>query len=98
MLQTEKLLKLPDLNARLFGEGLPMNEAEIKKNWLLQNEKICLCKAIPRKRFLAAIRSGAGSVEEINKIVGSGDGDCRGERCGPKIEQLLRDFHANSNS
>jgi bacterioferritin-associated ferredoxin len=69
-----------------------MKTAEIKKQWLLQNEKICLCKAIPRKQFTAAIRSGATSVEEINKIVGSGSGDCKGERCGPKIEQLLKDL------
>jgi len=69
-----------------------MKAAEIKKQWLLQNEKICLCKAIPRKRFTEAIRSGATSVEEINEIVGSGSGDCKGERCGPKIEQLLKDI------
>ena len=69
-----------------------MKAAEIKKQWLLQNEKICLCKAIPRQRFTEAIRSGATSVEEINQIVGSGSGDCKGERCGPKIEQLLKDI------
>ena len=69
-----------------------MKAAEIKKQWLLQNEKICLCKAIPRKQFTAAIISGATSVEEINKIVGSGSGDCKGERCRPKIEQLLKGF------
>ena len=69
-----------------------MKAAEIKKQWLLQNEKICLCKAIPRQRFTEAIRSGANSVEEINEIVGSGSGDCKGERCGPKIEQLLKDI------
>jgi bacterioferritin-associated ferredoxin len=69
-----------------------MKTAEIKKQWLLQNEMICLCKAIPRKRFTAAIKSGATSVEEINKIVGSGAGDCKGERCHPVIKQLINDF------
>jgi len=69
-----------------------MKADEIKKQWLLENEKICLCKGIPRKRFTAAIRSGVTSVEEINEIVGSGSGDCKGERCRPKIEQLLKDL------
>jgi bacterioferritin-associated ferredoxin len=69
-----------------------MRANEIKEQWVLQNEKICLCKAIPRKRFIAAIRSGATSVEEINKIVGSGSGDCKGERCHPRIAELLKTF------
>jgi len=69
-----------------------MKAKELKKQWVLQNEKICLCKAIPRKRFTAAIRSGAISVKEINKIVGSGRGDCKGERCRPRIEELLKVF------
>ena len=73
-----------------------MKAAEIKKQWLLQNEKICLCKAIPRQRFTEAIRSGANSVEEINAIVGSGSGDCKGERCRPRIEKLLNDFFKDS--
>ncbi len=69
-----------------------MKPDEIKKQWLLQNEKICLCKGISRKRFTAAIRSGVTSVGEINEIVGSGSGDCKGERCRPKIEQFLKDL------
>ena len=73
-----------------------MNDDEIKQEWLQQNEKICLCKAIPRKRFTAAIRAGANSVEEINEIVGSGSGDCKGDRCRPKIEQLLKTFSGSS--
>ena len=66
-----------------------MEPEDIKREWLLQNEKICICKAIPRKHFLEAIQKGASSLQEINRIVGSGSGDCKGERCGPKIESLL---------
>jgi NAD(P)H-nitrite reductase large subunit len=74
-----------------------MDSEEVKKNWLEQNEKICICKGIPRKRFIAAIHKGAASVQEINGAVGSGTGDCKGERCGPKIEKLLVTyFTANS--
>jgi len=61
----------------------------IRKEWLAQNEKVCICKGIPRKRFIAAIESGARSLQEINRIVGSGSGECHGERCGPKIKALL---------
>lgn len=66
-----------------------MDPENLKIQWLLQNEKICICKGIPRKRFVDAINKGASSLQEINRIVGSGSGECKGERCGPKIEQLL---------
>ena len=36
-----------------------------------------------------AIKKGATSLQEVNRIVGSGSGDCKGERCGPRIEELL---------
>ncbi len=69
---------------------------EIRKQWLQGNEKSCICKGIPRKHFIAAIKAGALSLQEINRIVGSGSGDCRGERCCPKIEKLLDEYHAVS--
>jgi bacterioferritin-associated ferredoxin len=69
-----------------------MNPDDTRKEWLLQNEKVCICKAIPRKRFIAAIKSGARSLQEINRIVGSGSGECHGERCGPKIMALLAEY------
>jgi bacterioferritin-associated ferredoxin len=66
-----------------------MDSEELKRQWLLQNEKICLCKGIPRKRFLQAMEKGASSLQEINRRVGSGIGDCKGERCGPTIKRIL---------
>ena len=66
-----------------------MDSEDLKREWLLQNEKICICKGIPRKRFVEAIKSGASSLQEVNRIVGSGSGDCKGERCRAKIERLL---------
>ena len=66
-----------------------MDSEELKKKWLLQNEKICICKGIPRKSFRDAIKKGASSLQEVNRILGSGSGDCKGERCGPRIEILL---------
>ena len=64
----------------------------IKKQWLLQNEKVCICRGIPRKRFIEAIRSGAASLQEVNRLVDSGTGDCKGERCGPRIEKILAEY------
>ena len=69
-----------------------MDSDELKLQWLLQNEKICICKGIPRKRFMDAIKEGASSLLEVNRAVGSGSGDCKGERCGSKIERLLAEY------
>ena len=66
-----------------------MDPEDIKVEWLLQNEKVCICKGIPRKRFLEAIKNGASSLQEVNRIVGSGSGECKGERCSAEIERLL---------
>jgi len=75
-----------------------MDSEEVKIQWLLQNEKICICKGIPRKRVMEAIKKGAASLQEINRIVGSGSGDCKGERCGPKIERLLAAYLAQNKT
>jgi len=66
-----------------------MDSEDIKKNWLWQNEKICICRGIPRKRFIDLIKKGASTLGEINRLAGSGSGDCQGERCGPRIKRLL---------
>lgn len=52
--------------------------------------KVCLCKAIPRSTIKKAIQNGAKTVEEIQKITGAGSGGCRGHRCTPKIEEILK--------
>lgn len=70
------------------------NSENIKRQWLLQNEKVCICRGLPRKIVMAAIKAGALSLPEINRIIGSGSGDCNGERCGPKIEKLLDEYLA----
>ena len=71
-----------------------MDSEDIKRQWLQQNETICICKGIPRTRLREAIKKGASSLEEVNRVVGSGRGDCQGERCGPKIEKLLIEGHS----
>lgn len=66
-----------------------ISDEEKKKMILDKMTKVCICKAIPRSKIKEAIKSGATTVEEVNKIVGSGSGGCKGRRCGPKIEELI---------
>jgi len=74
-----------------------MDPEDIKKNWLRQNEKICICRGIPQKRFVDLIKKGASTLGEINRLTGSGSGDCHGERCGPRIKRLLAAYPAKKN-
>jgi NAD(P)H-nitrite reductase large subunit len=52
--------------------------------------KVCLCKAIPRSTIKKAIQNGAKTVEAVQNVTGAGTGGCKGQRCTPKIEQLLK--------
>lgn len=52
--------------------------------------KVCLCKAIPRSTIKKAIRSGARTLIEVQKVTGAGSGGCSGNRCTPKIEEILK--------
>ena len=52
--------------------------------------KVCLCKAIPRSTIKKAIQNGARTVEEVQKVTGAGTGGCKGNRCTPKIEEILK--------
>ncbi|WP_291564320.1 MULTISPECIES: (2Fe-2S)-binding protein [unclassified Clostridium] len=66
-----------------------VSDEEKKKMVLDKMTKVCICKAIPRSKIKEAIKGGATTVEEVNKIVGSGSGGCKGRRCSPKIEELI---------
>ncbi|GAA0123435.1 MAG: (2Fe-2S)-binding protein [Clostridium argentinense] len=66
-----------------------ISDEEKKQMVLDKMTKVCICKAIPRSKIKETIKSGAKTVEEVNKIVGSGSGGCKGRRCGPKIEELI---------
>lgn len=50
---------------------------------------VCICKGIPLKRVLPAIESSQ-TVAEVNRKTGCGSGNCKGERCGPRIKKLLQ--------
>ena len=50
----------------------------------------CICKGIKLYRILDAIENGATSFDEIATVTGIGDGDCKGQRCGKKVDELLQ--------
>jgi NAD(P)H-nitrite reductase large subunit len=50
---------------------------------------VCICKGINLGRVLKGLE-GSETVEDVNRKTGCGTGGCRGERCGPRIKQLLR--------
>ena len=65
-------------------------EQNINSDIMDKLTKVCLCKAISRSTIKKAIQNGARTVEEVQKITGAGSGGCKGHRCTPKIEELLR--------
>lgn len=50
---------------------------------------VCICKGINLARVLRGL-DGCVTVDDVNRKTGCGTGGCRGERCGPRIKQLLR--------
>jgi NAD(P)H-nitrite reductase large subunit len=51
---------------------------------------VCLCKGIRTASVLKKIRAGTRTVAGIRKATGAGSGSCKGGRCTPRIEALLR--------
>jgi bacterioferritin-associated ferredoxin len=50
---------------------------------------VCICKGIRMRVFLERIKDGLTTVEELKKATGAGSGSCRGERCTPRIREIL---------
>jgi bacterioferritin-associated ferredoxin len=57
---------------------------------LLKYRPVCICNTIRYPRVKDAIDAGARTVEAVAKATGCTTGECRGERCVPVIEELLR--------
>ncbi|HSB34924.1 MAG TPA: (2Fe-2S)-binding protein [Nitrospirota bacterium] len=51
---------------------------------------ICQCKGIRKSVFLKHIKAGLRTVEELEKVTGAGSGSCKGNRCTPRIIELLK--------
>ncbi|MFZ5987897.1 MAG: (2Fe-2S)-binding protein [Bacillota bacterium] len=55
--------------------------------------KVCICKGITRAAIKKAIRDGAKTLAEVQKVTGAGGGSCSGRRCTDKIKELLSRAH-----
>ncbi len=63
-----------------------------ENNQIIENlKKICLCKSISKGTILKAIRDGASTLKLVNSQLGSGSGDCKGERCQAKINEIVKE-------
>jgi|GEM_PF-675588 len=52
---------------------------------------VCICKGINLGKVLKGL-PGSKTVEDVNRKTGCGSGNCQGQRCGPRIKQLLRKY------
>ena len=57
---------------------------------------VCICRGIRKSVFLKHIRGGLTTVEALLKATGAGRGSCKGERCSPRIEELIREEQKRS--
>jgi bacterioferritin-associated ferredoxin len=51
---------------------------------------VCICKGIKLGKISDVITAGATTIQEVNRAAGSGNGGCKATRCGPVIEEMLR--------
>ncbi|MBU3161274.1 (2Fe-2S)-binding protein [Clostridium frigoris] len=66
-------------------------ENNINKKVLDKLTKICLCKVISKATIKKAIKNGAKTLEDVQKVTGAGSGGCRGNRCTPMIKDILKE-------
>lgn len=66
------------------------NNNNLNQEVLDKITKVCLCKAISRKKIKDAISDGASTYDEVMQSTGAGTGSCKGTRCKYKIEELIK--------
>jgi NAD(P)H-nitrite reductase large subunit len=50
---------------------------------------VCICNKIRKGVIEKAVRGGARTFDDIKRRTRAGTGDCKAERCGPVIRELL---------
>lgn len=50
---------------------------------------VCICNKIRKGVIEKAIRGGARTFEDVKRRTRAGTGDCKAERCGPVIREML---------
>ncbi len=46
--------------------------------------KVCICKGVSKQTIKKAISEGADTVEKVWSKTNTGNGSCKGKRCGEK--------------
>jgi bacterioferritin-associated ferredoxin len=59
---------------------------------------VCICKGIRMRVFQERIKAGLMTVEELKKATGAGSGSCKGERCTPRIREILDKYGHSGDS
>ncbi|MBE9504183.1 MAG: (2Fe-2S)-binding protein [Proteobacteria bacterium] len=68
-----------------------MNNDSYEQHVIESFKVICLCKSVKKGSILKAIKEGCTNLSDINRKLGTGSGDCHGERCQDKIRQILNE-------
>lgn len=58
--------------------------------------KVCICKGVSKLTIKNAINEGCDTVEKVWQKTNTGNGSCKGRRCGPKIQSIIEE-RKNSN-
>lgn len=62
----------------------------MEDNEIIENLKvICSCKGIKKGTIMKAIKDGSTTVQEVWNATNTGNGSCKGTRCGLKIQAIL---------
>ena len=57
---------------------------------------ICICKGIKKKVFLKLLAEGVTSLEGLRQATGAGSGPCGGQRCTPRLVEMLEQYKTQS--
>jgi len=50
---------------------------------------VCICNKIRKGIIEKAMRGGARTFDDVKRRTRAGTGDCKAERCGPVIREML---------
>lgn len=51
---------------------------------------VCICKGIKQSTICDSIINGCQTIEQVNIKTKSGSGGCKGRRCSPVIEKIIK--------
>lgn len=60
----------------------------------MNEEIVCRCEEVTREEIIAAIRQGAGTLDEIKQRTRAGMGFCQGRTCRRLVAQILSVYYS----